>query len=349
VAALEAAFARAAIRDREGAPPETYRLGGHLIRVRVAGAALRQTLARALAHLRVDGIGPPALTVTLWDGEATGVPCPVPYLRNAFHRTWPFGRHVLASAADESVLGFQTHAAVTVYDRATCHVAGWVAAEARLSLYERGKPLQPLLFAWQSDLGTALVHAGLVARGDRGLLFGGAGGSGKTTSALTCMAAGFDYLGDDYIGLPPLSVHPPCGYSFYASTWLEPDHAQRFPDLLAHAHPGAPDDDKLMVLLPDVPGTRLREAAEIVALVLPRVAGVRESSYRPASRGEAVLRLAPSSILQLPLIRPRLALERMADLARRVPAYWLDLGTDLATIPARVDEILDAPGVVRDR
>jgi hypothetical protein len=56
---------------------------------------------------------------------------------------------------------------------------------------------------------------------------------------------------------------------------------------------------------------------------------------------EAIFRLAPSSILQLPFVRGRLALDRLTELAQRVPAYWLDLGTDLAEIPAHIAQILD--------
>jgi hypothetical protein len=62
---------------------ETYRFGGLPLRLRVAGEALRRTLTRALAHLRVEPTPEAALTVTLWDGVATGVPCPVRYLRDA--------------------------------------------------------------------------------------------------------------------------------------------------------------------------------------------------------------------------------------------------------------------------
>ena len=55
---------------------------------------------------------------------------------------------------------------------------------------------------------------------------------------------------------------------------------------------------------------------------------------------ETIFRLAPSSILQLPFVRGRLALDRLTELAERAPAYWLDLGTDLAGIPAEIDRIL---------
>ena len=86
------------------------------------------------------------------------------------------------------------------------HFLAWrssrrTASSERLSLYERGKPFRVLLSVWLHDRGVQVVHAALVARGDRGVLLPGRGGAGKTTSALTCLLAGFRYLGDDYVGL----------------------------------------------------------------------------------------------------------------------------------------------------
>jgi hypothetical protein len=68
---------------------------------------------------------------------------------------------------------------------------------------------------------------------------------------------------------------------------------------------------------------------------------MEETTWAPASRAEALRRLAPSSILQLPFISPGPALTRMAELAEAVPVYRLDLGTALDRIPARVAELLD--------
>jgi hypothetical protein len=260
-------------------------------------------------------------------------------LRDAFDRIRPFGLGVVAISSDERVVGLQSRATTTIYCRDSRQIVGWVDSAARLSPFERGKPLQPLLFAWQTDLGIVPVHAGLVARQGRGILLGGPGGSGKTTTSLLCLAAGFDYLGDDYIAVPPPGHRWPRGFSVFASAWLEPEHARHFGWLLEHmvAEPG---EDKRLVALAEVAGVRLRESADIVALVLPRVAGTPRTSYHPATKGEALRRLAPSSILQLPLVAPRPALERMAAMTSRLPTYWLDLGQDLAEIPLRVDEIL---------
>lgn len=338
VGAFEAAWSG----DAPDRSVHRYRLAGRPVSLRVAGRALEQRLTRPLTHLSSnDGPADPAeLTIELWDGSETGVPCPIRNLRDAFYRTWPFGRHVLASSRDETVFGYQTHQAVSVLDRAKGRITGYVASPDRLSLYELGKPLQPLLFAWLCDRDVVPVHAGLVSRDGVGILLGGAGGSGKTTTSLLCARNGFEYLGDDYIALPAAGAGGYRAYGLYSSTWLEPDHARRFPWLQDHLVQGGPGEDKWLVVLGDVAGVGLAAETRVAALALPRVSGTEETTWQPASGAEALRRLAPSSILQLPFISPGPALTRMAELAQAVPVYRLELGTAMDRIPERVAELL---------
>ena len=337
---MMAAFERA--RAADGAVTTAYRLGGRTAGLKIAGRGLAGGITRAFCHLRDPRLDPASadLKIHLWDGVETAVGCPVRYLRDVFHRSWPFGRMVLAASADERLIGLQSHHAITVLDLDSGRVVGFVESLERLSMFELGKPLQPLLFAYHSEHDVVPVHAGLVAREGEGILFAGAGGSGKSTTTLLCLEAGFEYLGDDYIGLPPAQDGEYRGHSFYNSTWLEPDHLQRFSWLGGHARRGGPEEDKLLVLLADVEPELLASEARLAALALPRVTGRRDTTFHSVSGGEAVLRLAPSSILQLPFIGAAKALERMAEMARALPAYRLELGTDLEQIPGRVAEML---------
>jgi hypothetical protein len=313
------------------------------VALRTAGRELHDRLTRAVSHLSpAIGDDPAELTIEIWDGASTGVPLPLRYLRDAFDRSWPFGRSVLAASFDDRVIGYQSYGSTLIFDRQESHIAGWFADSADLTLFELGKPMQPLLFAWHSDNDTVPVHAGLVSKGGRGVLLGGAGGSGKSTTSLLCLRGGFEYLGDDYIGIPPASRGTWTGFSFYNSTWLDPNHIGRLSWLEPFAIRGSPTDDKHLVLLSDVHPDRLADSAEIVALFLPRVTGERDTTWRVASSTEAVLRLAPSSILQLPFIEPRSALNRITEVSSGVPTCWLDLGTDLDQIPVRVGEALEA-------
>jgi hypothetical protein len=317
-------------------------LAGRPVQLRVVGAVLAEVLATAYRHLLIpeQPAGSAVLQIDLWDEAATLSERPVRYLRDGLDRSWPFGRAVLAESADGRVLGYQSHGLVGILDLKRSRLVGSVPDSDRLSLFERGKPLQPLLFAWLGSIGATPVHAGFVAKQGKGLLLGGAGGSGKSTTSLLAWNAGFDYLGDDYIALPEADdAGRHFGHSLYTSTWLTPEHSLRFPRLAEKAHIGHEGEDKVLVLLNEVSDQRLVSSAEVRALVLPRVIGGFDSRYRPAKAAEAVLRLAPSSILQLPFIAGRPALDRMHELVQNVPSFWLDLGTDFDSIAATLDAI----------
>ncbi|MGH7571508.1 MAG: hypothetical protein ACREMK_06660 [Gemmatimonadota bacterium] len=343
---MRTAFETASSADPRLTIRRRYRLAGCHVVLTIAGKALADRIARTLRHLEENdtATGPVDLHIDLWDGEETGVPSPVSYLRDVFYRSWPFGRNVLASSADEDRLGFQTREATTILDRRANRIVGFASSHHRLSLFELGKPLQPLLFAWFSARDLVPVHAGLVSRGGQGILLGGAGGSGKTTTSLLCARAEFAYLGDDYIVVPPANGSGHRGYSLYNSTWLEPEHVRRFPWLEDRVVRGTEHEDKWLVVLSGVEGLHMAPDAPLQALALPKVAGTAETRWSRASRAEALRRLAPSSILQLPFIVPGPAFERMTELVQSIPAYRLELGTDLERIPDRVAEILDDAG-----
>jgi hypothetical protein len=220
-------------------------------------------------------------------------------------------------------------------------VIGWTASTQDRSLYERGKPLLPLLAVWYHDRGVQLIHAGLVSRNGHGVLLPGMGGAGKSTTALACLDTGFDYLGDDYIGVQACTDGSFVGHSLYNSVWLEPDHMARFPLLPPHAiHGRNPGEDKSLVLLSHVLPSQLARSATIRVLALPRVSHASGTRFQPASKSEVLLTLIPNSLFT-PIPRPgSRGFQRLAQLVDHVPSYRLELGRDLAEIPRRVEELL---------
>jgi hypothetical protein len=210
------------------------------------------------------------------------------------------------------------------------------------SLRSRGRPFNDPLRLWLADRRIQLLHAGLVARGGRGVLLGGANGSGKSTAALACLRAGFGYLGDDCVGFAANGASRHVGYSIFGSIYLEPDHLRAaFPEVTGAIAGQAPDEDKALVLPSRCFPDRMTRSAGVNALVLPRPAARAHARVTPASKGEALLALAPSSVLGAPRTH-RDSLDDIADLVNTIPCYWLDLGHDPAEIPRRLDEILSS-------
>jgi hypothetical protein len=217
-------------------------------------------------------------------------------------------------------------------DRAT-----WFARDAeRVPWWERGAPLRAALH-WLVGRGAGgrhLVHAAAVGDDAGGVLIGGAGGSGKSTLALACAAAGLGYAGDDYVLLAP--GPPPVAHALYSSAKATAETLRRVPAWRGqHAEPGAGDDKTVLQLAPAHPEV-VRRRVRLRGVVLPSVdpAG-RGGGLEPVAPAQALLALAPSSLLQLPGARQE-ALSAIGALVRTLPCWRLALGDDLDRAVAEV-------------
>jgi hypothetical protein len=332
---------REALRSCQGLYREFYyTFAGRLVRFRIIGKKLAEIIELPFRHL-CAGLGSPSLTIDLWDQDETGVSCPLSTSEGDMPRSEPDVEYCFVkSSADGRFVCSERPQMMTLFDRTAEHLVGSVSSGESLSFFECGKPLQFPLLVWHHDRGAPVIHAALVSRDERGVLFAGKGGSGKTTGALSCLLAGFDYLGDDYISLESLPDGSFAGHSLYGSTWIMAGHSERFPFLTPYLiKPPRPDREKSLVHLSPVFPKRLARAARIRVIVLPVVGDGLASRVRPASKKEALLALAPSSIILLPSSGSH-ALGRLSQLVDRVPGYWLEVGENLEDIPQRVEEIL---------
>lgn len=307
--------------------------------IRIAGDGLADDVFRAFSHLTRDPSPDDRdLTVELWDGNECGVSveglAPAEDL-NADGETFVSedGR-VVITARTQLRTGF---------NRWNRHIAGWVGSHQKLTQYELGRPLHSELMLWHKDRDVQAIHSGLVARDGDGVLFGGPGGSGKSTTALTCLKAGFEYMADDYVGLKAMPDGSFVGHSLFCSTHLEPDHLKKFPFLEPYAVPGRlPREDKSLVMLSRVRPQGLSRKATIRAVALPIVVGAESPRIREATKVESLLRLAPSSLLMLPYAGiAAQEFEKLSQFLQDVPTYWLELGGNMDEIPNRIGEILD--------
>jgi hypothetical protein len=106
-----------------------------------------------------------------------------------------------------------------------------------------------------------------------------------------------------------------------------------------------PVEDKSLLFLTDIAPGRFTPQTTIVAMLLPRVLPVARAGLRPASKREALLRIAPSTLCWVPeATERRTAFERLSRLADSVPTYWIDLGQDIGGLGNLVDDVLAGPG-----
>ncbi|CAN0469035.1 unnamed protein product, partial [Phaeothamnion confervicola] len=136
----------------------------------------------------------------------------------------------------------------------------------------------------------------------------GRSGSGKSTAALSCLARDA-FVSDDMTALQGL-----LGHSLYATSFVT--------DASAHLATRAPGSgEKTLCYLPKVQPT-----VAIDALVFPS----RTGPTQRISPSQALLELAPSSVLVGQLTGGQAALDQLANLVRRVPSYRVAWQPDMA-------------------
>lgn len=336
------AFRDACWATPDGCVERWYRFAGAAVQTRIAGSSLAERYQRAFAHLAIPEQPAAAeITVDLWDEAATGIGCPPEWIEATRGAPGTAPRNALSYILGGRVAHALLPGSRTWLDRAAPHIVGWRRQGHRLSLVEQTRPLAPLLSIWLYDRGIYLVHGGLVARHGRGALFAGPSGAGKSTSTLACLDGGFQLLGDDQVALQEEPDGRFTGHSLFATTRVAADHLARFPSLRPYAIAGDDQDDpKSLVQLADVAPRQLAVSTPIAVLLLPIVAPIPRSQLRAATEGEALMRMARSTLLEMTPSLGADGLRLMARLVRRVPAYWLELGRDLGTIPEQVDLLL---------
>ncbi len=315
----------------------TYRIGNDAISLRFYGEPLVSAITAPFHHLNVStNHSSPELTIHLWESASTGVKMPPrPWGRDdtiarGEVRGFNDGNICVALSADVgavSVCNIKENAAVF-----------WIRSAEHLPLYERGAPLRWILHWWMRQHDKFLIHAGLVGLMGQGVLLVGKGGSGKSTTALSCLAEGWNYLADDYCLVQ--AVDPLLGYSVYSTAKLNHQHLQSFPELLrVDRSPFSSQEEKALLYLSSKYSANLCHHIPLKAILIPKIVEQVESKAVPATSSVALKALAPSSLFQLPSTGYS-DFRALTEIVKRVPAYILQLGTAVRQIPRAVEEVI---------
>lgn len=331
---VRAAFARASLSA--GSFEQGLQIGDAGVRLRFAGEGLRRVLLPALSPVLCSSSGRKDIEVEVWDEGTTGVGIPEPFWRL---------RDVIARGDVRSLAGGPVRAQVdswnrilTLWDSDRRRGVMWAGDAGRLPWWVPGAPLRLILHWSLAGPQRHLLHAAAVGDERSGALLVGSGGSGKSTTALACVEGGVGYVGDDYVVVETGSS--PRAVSVYGTAKLNAPSVRLLPELAARRL--TPDARKFVV---DVAGSRpelMRRSAAISAILLPRVTPGR-LALRPASAADALRALAPSTILQH-ADESATGMAVMAALVRQVPAYRLELGSDIAAVAPAIRDLLEASG-----
>jgi hypothetical protein len=331
---MAAAFGEAARRRPDELVVSWIDSPGGPVRLRVVGRRLAGHLDGSLGHLAAAGQAP-ALRVDLWDEAVTGVPCPVPTAHGTFPRD--VNGTPVRLCPESNTIWTAGHGAVTEVALEAGRMVGWRADGSQLSIEERGRPFPVALQAWLQTRGVVTLHAAAVACEGRAALIVGDSGSGKSTAALACAAAGFGFLGDDQVavsgGEARVVVH-----SLFASARVDTTVVRLERSVPHTVHPAPNEAGKALVLLSDPATTVLRSAA-LAAIIVASVAPAAESALERAGAKDALRAMIPSTLLGVVLDRPAV-LQSSARAVFGTRTYRLRSGRDLDAVPPLVAEAL---------
>jgi hypothetical protein len=314
-------------------------IAGSRVRLCFAGSALIEPIMTSLDHRRIPQRSHPDIRIDLLDFRSTSMR---PAVVNLFGKRIPADGSIWRWSEHGSHLLYQRSPAHTlqIFDAARERTLFWISDAGDLPAWDRCKPLLQALH-WTLARGPwQPIHAGAVCGAHGGVLLGGRGGAGKSTTALACLRAGWRYAGDDYV---LVSTAPtPRVENLFNSARLWDDMLQRFPELqstLTNSNAGANQKADLRladrVPLQDFVGFPLR------AILLPKVTGSPDSTIRPTTPAQAMIALAPTTML-MPHADASRVFQRIVEVVNALPAFRLDLGTDIDLIPPAIESLLQS-------
>ena len=314
-----------------------YALAGRPFRVHYANPGLARGFHPPLAHLAssdADGAAP--FTVHVWGGEPANPHLPpppwesLPYYERGGVRGYHGERHALTYDRRPGVFSAVDHAAP---DRHLLDGGRRITA-----LPGMGGALPPPA--------AGLASPGRTVRGARlsgrlpqgGVLLAGRTGSGKSTTAVLCLGSTLEFAGDDFMLVQPGAS--PRLHSLYSSAKLNQEVLDWRCDLRpAVVNADRLDTQKAVVHVAVTWPERVSTGFPLRAILLPRPTSETETIARPVTSHVAFRAMLPDTLFTVhgP---PALVTRGLSELVRGVPCYELALGTDVAGVPAAIEELL---------
>lgn len=322
-------------RESSTGPSHFYRVGGTTVCLTFAGQDLVPCITPALEHLRVRNVDRADLTLCVWDSRSTSTEMiPPPCRRESFtHRG-----DVRGFGSDRIKFAFHWFDfSVNLMDHSRRTGIYWVPQAAALPYQAQASPLRTLFHWWMERNGCQFLHGGAVGTHDGAVLLAGRGGTGKSTTALSCLQSGLAFLGDDYVAV---RLEPePVVYSLYCAATLDAEYARNVPGFAEIARTPKLDEERAVIFFhPRFEGHIVSEMP-LKAIAVPHLTPVAETTITSAPGWKIQGAASFSTMAQLPYAG-RHTHDFVCRLCSVLPGYALHLGQDLKGIPPAVSELL---------
>jgi hypothetical protein len=196
-----------------------------------------------------------------------------------------------------------------------------------MPIWTYGAPLQILLQAYLQHQGLQLTHTAAIGDDKKAILLSGKGGQGKSTTTLSCLQEGLNYLGEDYSILQ--SGPKPTVFSLYHSARWQPHTRTLFPQYEPWiVNKDKTPEEKAQVFYQDVFPKQLRSSLPIGATIALSIGSGEMPLLEMATPEEAIHSLMLSTVRQLLFCGPK-TMDLLKKVVIQTPQYKLLLGHNL--------------------
>lgn len=330
LAASQAAMARAGFEER------AISVAGVDLRLQFSSASVAERILPALSHLVVDSAPGHCGTFMIWDSASTGLKFPPPPCdQNRFTNRgdiWGFN-----SERYRTAFHWSDHS-VNLFDRETQTGIYWVNDIDKIPYWSAASPVRSLFHWLMAENGKQLIHAAAIGTPEAAIVITGKGGVGKSTTSLSCLAAGLQYIGDDYIiiGNDP----EPMAYSLYSTAKVNADQVNKFPMFAGcMKNKDTFENEKAAYYLVPEHQDQISLQLPVKLLVSPRVVDSEHTSLAPIDKDYLLAAATFTTMSQLPYADQNTH-DYIHEFIQRLPIGRLQLGRDLEEVASKVHNLV---------
>lgn len=303
-------------------------LAGRTVHLTTPSMELRERLLPSIAHLIHDDKNADSSTgLTIWYAEDKHLPQKLKAPPWDGFNAQGYNPDIPQDDIQFFFQPWQTQ--LFLYSRSRRTGIYWTRKAEDVPWWEATFSFRILFHFWSRDLPAQLIHAGAMAKNGSAVLITGKSGSGKSTSCLNLLRAGYDYLGDDYVWVElgkTLKVH-----RLYQTAKIEPDNLHaRFEDWIPYIRNKKQyRQQKAIFDIADLfPNAGISEAA-LKAILLPGVAHQEKTLFEKGSPAHTLMAMAPTTLHHLPHHRKD-SYQKMLKISASLPGYHWHLGSNKA-------------------
>jgi hypothetical protein len=240
-----------------------------------------EQFTKSLLHLQVSPFLETDLDIFVWERE------------DNFHNNevTNYGPEIDCTSTDGLIYQFNEQS-ISVYDSIKKRAYFWVNSMESLGDWNFAKPFRSIFHWYLSQFDLSMIHGAVVGTELGGVLITAKGGSGKTTTALSCFFGGMNYLSDDYVAIDPSTSK---AYSLFNSAMLTQDNLVRFSSLETYVkNPIRPSGIKGLVYLNEVNSALLLSQITLKALLIPKITSNLLPEIVPVNKVSALMAIAPT-------------------------------------------------------